>query len=204
MVRLTEKDYLILRHIEEYQATIEQVALMFYEPTKFNYDYARKRLKALEESKKVSSYIHEDTKRKIYYIKNDNLKKWSTHKMYLMDFYANLVHFGAKIHHFKAEYRWFDGKFYSDGLFKFEYPEGQKWLACVEIDMFSKRNLAKYETIYETEECLNIFGTQCPLIFIVNRFGDSYKYDFKFKEVKNNVTYLNFQYDDFKQKVLVR
>lgn len=204
MIKITERDHQIVEHIEKYQATIHQIALMFFPRNCHNQYYARRRLKALSDAGVIRFYKDDLTDKNIYYVKSENkpLKKWSQHRLHLMDFYANLVYHGAKIHLFKPEYKWLEGKYRSDGVFMFEYPEGSKWLACVEIDYFSKTDLEKYEFIFENGEFQEKFGTLHPQVFIVNKNGEAYKHNFRHEETENNTFFIEFNMSDFKQIVL--
>lgn len=203
MIRVTDHDHEIMQHIEKYQATIQQIALMFYPHNHHNYYYARRRLKALYDEGLIKCYKHDTTGKHIYYIESDKeLRKWSKHRLYLMDFYAMLVHHGAKIHYFNTEHKWLGGKYRSDGLFIFEYPKDNKWLACVEVDYFKKTNLEKYEVIFENNDFQQQFKTLCPFIFIINKSGEPYNYKFKYEEVENNVMFLDYNLTNFKEVVL--
>lgn len=192
---LSSRDRHIIDDIVEFKGlSINQVGKMWFPKNEHNYYYSRMRLKKLENKGYIKSCLFED--KKIFY--TDKVPDICRHKMILMDFYANLISNGLEVKDYKFEYRWFDGKYKSDGMFKVGYKGDIEYIIC-EVDFSRKTDLKKYDVIFESGIADEMFGV-FPYVFIINERGREYKYEYR-SEVGEFVRYLDIDMKGF-SKVL--
>jgi predicted transcriptional regulator len=197
---LSPRDKRILRHIEQYQATINQIAKIFFPKNQNNYTYAQTRLRKLFSKNCIKQYQPQDNKQMVYYIPSDAHKQWNQHSLYLMDFYANLVFYGCEIKQFEKEYQWKQASRRSDGAFIFNY-NNIIYSILVEVDFSHQTSQKKIEELYASQEPQDKLG-EFPYFCIINPTGHDYEYNFKHPELKEKVIYLDYSQFDFGAKVI--
>lgn len=188
---LTEKDREILRHIEQYKAiSINQASKLFNRP----YESVRRRLKQLEEQKVLKSYINALTKEKIYFAES----KVSAHRLYVFDFYAELVKNGAKITKFKLEPKYVNDLIRADAFIEFQY-QNSLYFIILEVDLnhfTSNSKMQIYEKLYREgtlqKECYGVFPT---IVILKNNI------DITYKSKNFEVIYLDFTLNNFNTKI---
>ncbi|MFR4581615.1 hypothetical protein [Clostridium cadaveris] len=188
---LIKKDREILRHIELYKAiSINQAAKITNRP----YESVRRRLKQLEEQKILKSYINTLTKEKVYYIED----KVSAHRLYVMDFYAELIKNGAKITKFKLEPRYLNDLVRADAFIEFQYQDNLYFI-ILEVDLnhfTSNSKMQLYEKLCRErtlqEKCYGVFPT---IVILKNNI------DITYKSKNFEVIYLDFTLNNFNSKI---
>lgn len=195
---LMDRDKAILRFIEDYGGiTIGICSKVFYKGHKYGYDEARKRLKILKTMVKLNSYKNSVTNELIY----GRGKVISPHRVFVLDYYANLINIGCEIIEFAIEPKFMDGKYYGDGYFVYKFLDNI-YLNVLEVDLTHLCNLKKYEEIYscgEIQERYKDWGDNIfPQIVVMrgNMEGRKYNTD-NFK-----VIYLDYKMIDFVNSVL--
>ena len=122
---ITEKDRLILRHIEKYSfITLEEARLIAFPDMKRGYEYVRTRLQRLVKIEKRLKIINNTAlKIKLFVDVDADVKKIpnSPHRIYLMDFYCRLIASGAVVKKFELERQWMNRTLRSDALIIYEY-----------------------------------------------------------------------------------
>lgn len=160
---LSSRDRNILKYIEEFGGiTIQQAALLFFPDNPYNYDYARKRLKKMNDEHLIQKYSNFITDEYIYF----SGKKPTPHNIFLMNFYINLKHAGANVVQFKREVNFLGGAIRSDGFVIYEFGDKRK-AAILEIDISHPTAIAKYEPLFESGELQERLG-DFPLIVIMS------------------------------------
>ncbi|KEI00112.1 hypothetical protein [Clostridium botulinum] len=152
---LMPRDKKIMKYIEEFKGvTISQCAKMFYQKSSLdNALYqARLRLKKLYDHKYIKRYKDVNTG-KLVYTKG---KKISTHQLYLMNVYAEIIRLGGEIIEFIKEPS-FDtdkGERRGDGLIEFTIDEGQNlksWHSLlIEVDKDHETDIRKMHYIFNS------------------------------------------------------
>lgn len=187
---LTNKDAQILEFVEQYGGiTINQCKSLFFN-TKFGYDTARRRLKALHQE----GYLKADrdflSDRIIYY----NYKKLSSHKILLLDFYSKIIEEGAEVVLFKREFKTPGAR--ADGFIIYKYKNIAKML-LIEIDINNKTKVDKYVKCYEEGYFQRQFGA-FPLVMIVEKKKKEKGKKAESKEIKYKVVRVDYNYNDIK------
>lgn len=193
---LTQNDKNMLKFMEQYGGlTIRQAYKIFYNDKKSGEQMARKRLKKLMDFKILKFYTNPATNERIYYYL-DNAKKLSPHDAYLIDFYSNLILYGAEKVELKKEpvYEYEGNKIQPDGFFKYKY-HGITQGCFVEIDFTHGTNIKKYEPFYNNNYFIKLYGGD-PFVVIVSNTHKNYKTDL-------DVIYMNFDMLDFAEKILI-
>lgn len=181
---LTFKDNQILQFVEQYGGiTIQQAHKLFFN-TKYGYDTARRRLKALYQE----GYLKADrdflSDRLIYY----KTKKLSSHSILLLDFYSELVSRGAEVVLFKREFKASNTR--ADGFIIFKYKNIAKML-LVEIDINNRTKVDKYKKCYSEGYFQKQFGA-FPVVVIVGKE----KRKEEIKGIGYKIIRMNYSFDD--------
>lgn len=195
-----------MRFIEEHHAlTIQMCANMFYTNNKFSYDEARRRLKKLYDNEILYRYESPETSELIYCFKDS--KQISPHDLFTLKFYSTLIRYGAKINHFKQNRYWKSTGKFSDGFFEVSY-NGSDFLIILEVDFTHMTSIEnKYVTLYKNKEIQNEYKEYCEdgeeifpklIIMTVKDINKIEKIDYPFY-----VQFINFELDNFVEKVLV-
>ena len=188
---LTSRDISILRHVNEHGLiTIQQAYKLFFNNAKYGQDLSWKRLKYLAEAGqlKYASLKNSVTREYVYYTG----KIPSTHKLYLMNFYANLKFSGADIKMFGRESVF--GDIRSDGACIFNYKDNTVF-CLVEIAITNQPDYSKYESLKADGWLQKEYGA-FPFIVVISDFPQRYKGN------KLSVKYLNFDMADFSRVIL--
>lgn len=154
---ITERDRMILKHIDEHGfITLKEACDIAYQSIGYGYDYARRRFKKLIEWEMIKvkkSYILGVN---IYYIDSAFCNP-SYHRVLLYDYYCKLIGSGAEIEVFKKEKEWCDGKVRSDALCIYTFG-GSRFYNLVEVNVSrNKLNLKRFEKmIPEFQQEFNI------------------------------------------------
>ena len=134
---ITEKDRLILRHIEKYSfVTLEEAKNIAFPDMKRGYEYVRTRLQRLVKVEKRLKIIQNSAlKLKLFVDIDADIKKIPTspHRIYLMDFYCKLIAAGAIVEKFDLEREWMNRTLRSDALIVYNYG-GFKFRNLVEVN----------------------------------------------------------------------
>ena len=135
---ITDKDRIILRHIEKYKfITLEEARLIAFPDMKRGYEYVRTRLQRLVKiEKRLRIITNTALKLKLFIDIDADAKKIpnSPHRIYLMDFYCRLIAAGAKIEKFDLERQWMNRTLRSDALIIYEYGGGFRFRNLVEVN----------------------------------------------------------------------
>lgn len=174
---------------------------MFYNSNQKPYDDARLQLKKMLDITNIKRCNIEKSKELIYY-KDKNL---SLHSIHLLNFYAELIHYGLQIKTFEREKHWLGGAIKSDGFIEYVVNDDMYPL-CIEIDFTHKTDLNKYKRLYESNEiqCMykQRYGNDIelfPKIIIISNLIPSNP--IKCEDLK--VIYLDFSLKDIISKVLL-
>jgi hypothetical protein len=185
---LTGADKKILEHVDQWGGiTIKQAAKIFYPSGQFAYDSARMKLKKISKLELLQTrrdpYLNE-----LVYFKS---KEPSTHRIALLNLYAEYIYCKVPISHFQGE-RYFANKRHSDGFIAWD--NGTQ-AAFIEVDLFHETNVKKYEDLFEVEEYQQKYGMFPHLIIlsITPRHVDSKNF---------TVINMDLKCTDFVQKVL--
>lgn len=193
---LTQNDKNMLKFMERYGGiTIRQAYKIFYNNKKSGEQMARKRLRKLADFNILKYYTNPATDERIYYYL-DNTKKLSPHDVYLLDFYSNLILYGADIIEFRKEpvYALEGHKIQPDGFFKFKYKGFTRGCFC-EIDFSHKTNTLKYSNFFNKNYFLKLYGGD-PFIVIISSIHKSYK-------TEHDIVLMDFDMLDFVDKILI-
>lgn len=188
---LTNRDISILRHVREYGLiTIQQAYKLYFNNAKYGLDLARKRLKYLSEAGEIkcTSLKNSITREYVFYVGRTP----STHKLYLMNFYANLKFHGADIELFEREAVFGDTK--ADGACIFRY-KGNIMFCLIEVAITNQPDYSKYENLKTSGELQKEFGA-FPFVLLIS------DHPLKYRGSKLSVKYLGFDMLDFCQTVL--
>lgn len=151
----------ILDFVNEFGGiTIEQANKIFFR-TKYGYDTAKRRLRKLKEEGFLKVSKDFLTQKNVYY----TYKKPSSHKIMLLNLYAEMINLEVEIVHFENEFKLLDKK--ADALFVTKY-KGIAKIILVEIDINNKTKDTKYKKIFESGEVQKVYGT-FPIILIVDK-----------------------------------
>ena len=154
-IRFTELDKKIFDFINEYGfITISQCAGCFFKNHKKAYEEARIKLNRL--------FIYNYLAREKYHLTGEYVfkladnKNISDHRMVLLNFYSAICNIADEINYFKIEENWKESKRKSDGHIIFTMNKGKdnEYIKafCVEIEIFYKLDIKKYDEIYENNE----------------------------------------------------
>lgn len=188
---LTDRDIQILRFVNEYGGiTINQAYKLFWRDAAYGQDMARKRLKHLADTGalKFTELKQSTSNERVYYI----TRPYSTHALYLLDFYSNLIFYGAEILDFRKEIVY--SKMRSDCLIKFGY-KGGTYIAFVEVVITNQVNYGNYENLKETGQLQEELGA-FPSIIIISNVPQ------KYQGRKLAVKYIDYRQKDFVRLIL--
>lgn len=188
---ITEKDLQILDFIRQYGSiTINQAYQMFFSNATFGRDMARKRLKKLHDIGFLNKTILQQglTNELVYYKE----RPASPHKLILLNLYAALKFYGAKINEFRLEYK--VGNIRPDAFLSFDYKD-YTILAFVEIVLTHQVNYKAYEELKSTNQLQAELGT-FPLLIVVSNNAEKYEG----KQLK--VKYLDYKMKNVFQELL--
>ncbi|MDO6355253.1 hypothetical protein Q3V94_09295 [Caloramator sp. CAR-1] len=188
---ITEKDLQILEFVWQYGSiTINQAYQMFFSNAAFGRDMARKRLKKLNDIGLLNKTILAQglTNELIYYKE----RPVSPHKLILLNLYAALKFYGAKINEFKMEYK--VGNVRPDAFISFDYKD-YTIIAFVEVVLTHQVNYKAYEELKNTGQLQNELGT-FPLLVVIANNPEHYTG----KNLK--VKYLDYKLKNIHQELL--
>lgn len=187
---LTERDRMILQHIEAYKGiTIQQAYRIFFKDKAYGLDYARKRLRILNEQGFIKYKTDRVTRKRIYYTN----KAFREHDMYIMDFYSWIVFHGGEILEYIPNRK--AGSKSSDGYFKFKFQD-HIYPYFLEVNLYNKADMKKYEDYFSTGEIQKELKGKFPLIAIVDDNENIYK-------SKNfNTVQINYAMQNFARRIL--
>jgi hypothetical protein len=146
----------------------------------------KKALKKLHDMGFIKYHTNNATDERIYCME----KKLSSHDVYLLDVYANLVQNGAKILEFKKEpvYECQGKKIRPDAFIKYEISD-YTFGAFIEIDFTHATDIKKYEPFYNEEYFSKLYGGD-PLLLVVGDNPKKYTGDL-------DVSYMDYGMFDF-------
>lgn len=188
---LTDKDIQVLRFVSEHGGiTINQAYKLFWKDAAYGKDLARKRLKHLADigALKYAELAQSTSNERIYY----SVKPYSTHTLYLLDFYSNLMFYGAEILDFRKEVAY--PKMRSDCLVKYNY-KGGTYISFVEVVITNQVNYGNYENLKDSGQVQEEHGV-FPGIIIISNVPQRYQ------GRKLNVKYLDYKQRDFVRLIL--
>lgn len=196
---LSQKDKDILIHLEKYKViTIKQCQRIFFNDAdkKLGYDYARKKLKQLEDKELIKSYQNSITEEKVYYVQD----KISAHDIFKLDFYSKLCEFNCKNIEVNLYPSYLKDLIRPDAFFKFvrenDYThEDELHLILLEVDLTHFTSLTKfkmYEKLYKEEEIQNQYYGIFPEIVVIG--VNTIKYQ---PLHKIQIEYLDFNLSNF-------
>lgn len=166
---ITANDRKLLRHIDAYKfLTIKQAEYIAFPTMKRGYEYARSRLQNLvTKEKRLKIIINSALKLKLFVDIDSEIKSVSAHRIYLLDFYSNLIKSGVEVERFELEKQWLDGKIRSDAFCVYVYG-GYRFRNLIEVNTSqNKINLGRYDEA--REEILNkCGGKELPRIVLLD------------------------------------
>lgn len=149
-MKLQDRDIEIINYIEEYGATIQQAADLFFNGS---YESANKRLRKLEKNKFIKGKLHPILNKKVYYKK----RMPSYHSLAIQDVYIlnrNIIQ------SYKREAKL--DKHKVDALM----ITNKNKVVIIEVDLFNK---TKKEKIDAVKQYVRIKLHQDPFIMILNK-----------------------------------
>lgn len=188
---ITKNDRQLLNHICEYGfITIKQAYLLAFPYMQNGYEYARQRLQKLVKEGKLKIINNTDLKLKLFIDIDSKKTTISEHKIYLMNFYCELIKNKAEVELFKPEKEWLNGKIRSDAFCIYKYG-GYRFRLLVEVNKSNnKLNLQRYDEA--EEEILSACGGKYPRIILIDdRTHKEYDTD-KFEVVRLDYKLENF------------
>lgn len=187
---LTERDRKMLQHIEAYKGiTITQAYRIFFKDKSYGMDYARKRLKILNEQGFLKYKTDRVTRKRVYYTN----KAFREHDMYIMDFYSWIMFYGGYMLDYQPNRK--VGTKYSDGYFKFKF-QGHIYPYFLEVNLYNKADMKKYEEYFESGEIQKELNGKFPIVAIVTDNENIYK-------SKNfNTVQIGYDMKDFSKRIL--
>jgi hypothetical protein len=148
---------------------------------------------------KYTEIAQSTSNERVYY----TTKPYSTHTLYLLDFYSNLVFYGAEILEFRKEVAY--PKMRSDCMIKFnykggthnkgEYHMGGTYISFVEVVITNQVNYGNYENLKESGQVQEEHGA-FPSIIIISNLPQRYQ------GRKLNVKYLDYRQREFVRLIL--
>lgn len=184
---ITDRDRQILTWIQEHKAITVSQAQYFY--FKGCYEGCRRRLKQLEDTELLKSYISRWTKEKVYYQE----KRLSEHDLYIYDFLKVLKKNNCEIIEFKTQQNYLDKKIRPDAFVIFSYQDNVYFI-LLEVDLThytSMSKMKKYEELYKSEELQNKCCGTFPIV-VIARPTQGIRYNSK----NFNVVYLDLSYSN--------
>lgn len=169
---VTDRDRIILKHIEDYGfITIQQANMLVYNNLSYGYNYARERLKKLSNEGIVNCKRSPFLDRNVYYF-DEKESSPKLHKTLIMDYYCNLINSGADIKYFEKEKKWLDGKVRSDAFAIYELGN-TRFYNILEVNVSNnKLNLERYmDIIDEFHNDYNSDKTILPTVILVDRYN---------------------------------
>lgn len=188
---ITEKDIKIIEFINEYGSiTIDQAYKLFFSNATYGKDIARKRLKKLNEIGMLhKTVLKQGLTNELIYYKD---RPVSTHKLMLLNLFANLKYYGATINEFRLEYK--VGNIRPDAFISFDYKDYTVY-AFIEVVLTHQVNYKNYEELKQSGELQSKLGTFPLLVIIAN---NPVKYEGKNLKVK----YLDYRLKNIVQELL--
>lgn len=188
---LTARDRKMMQHIELYKGiTIPQAYRIFFKDMVYGMDYARKRLKILNQQGFIKYKTDRVTKRRVYYTN----KAFREHDMYIMDFYSWIVFDGGEILEYCPNRK--VAANYSDGYFKFKF-QGHIYPYFLEVNLYNKADMKKYEDYFLLGEIQKELNGKFPIVAVVDDNEKVYK-------SKNfNTVQINYDMGEFERRILL-
>lgn len=183
---MTNRDNDITIHFENYwYGTISQIEKLFFSDIDSSYVIANRRLAKIVKAGFIRPLFDEATHKVVYKL-NDKTKKIpdpELHRILVLNVYAELAYYGYEIEYFKAEKRWCDGKFRSDGVIVFKV-NGRRYRYFIEVQLANHDpNLPKYDDLYITGEVAKeLHSEYYPDVLLVS--DRNYKTEFNLKFAK--------------------
>jgi hypothetical protein len=163
---------------------------MFFPKSHFAYDYARKRLKKIEEMGYFKHYRNHTTDEYIYYMD----KRRSFHDNCIHNVYANLIYYNAEVFHYEHPAPFMDRKLIADGFIGYRFNNIEK-LVIIEVEVTNNLDIEKYEKLYELGELLQ-YG-KIPTLIVIS--AEEHHFNTSLPVVS-----MTFKCSDFVEKVLTR
>ncbi|WP_291566916.1 MULTISPECIES: hypothetical protein [unclassified Clostridium] len=174
---ITDKDRKVLRYVDEFGfITIKQCYYLVYSHMVNGYEYARTRLQRLVKEKRLKIITNSALKLKLFIPNDSNKSSISEHRIYLMDFYCELIKNNVTIEYFKPEKEWLNGKYRSDALCIYRYGD-YRFRSLIEVNKSNNRlDLNRFENA--AEEIMECCGGKLPnIILLDDRKHKSYDTD---------------------------
>jgi len=193
---ITKKDRVILRHICDYGfITINQARLIAFPTMQRGYEYARTRLVRLCEVENSLKVIHNSALKLNLYVDIDaDVKRIakSAHRIYLMNFYCNLLGNNVKVERFEIEKQWANGKFRSDCLCIYNYGDF-RFQNIVEVNASNnKLDLGRFDEV--KDEIIRECNGKVPRLILI----DDMTHD-KYNTEVYQVIRLNYDLNNFSE-----
>lgn len=196
---LTERDYRILRHIEEYRAiSVKNACSLFfdgeYKSEEYRYRCAARRLQALEKKEVLCSYRNSYTDEKVYYTE----KKVSPHDLFIQDAWRVLKEIGFEVIEFNTKCRLMNDQLRPDANIVAEI-DGIKVQYFLEVDLnhyTSKSKLTRYEMFYKTEEFRELTEGRKPCLIITR---PTHNKDIRYTSKVFDIVYTDLKYSNLER-----
>ena len=174
---ITEKDKMIIKHIEEYNfITNRQAREIFMNPDiSKGYEIARRRLKVIQNSQIKFGPDNKSLIMKRNPLTNENVFFYKTlptfHDIQIMNVYARLKFIGVEIKHFKKPAYWNNGKQRSDAFFACSLT-GKDVVCFLEVCVTNNdTHIRDYENLYRIGELQEKLNGAFPRVIVVGYSG---------------------------------
>ncbi|MGG7146317.1 hypothetical protein ACQPVA_05925 [Clostridium butyricum] len=159
---VTDRDRKLLNFIEKYKSiTISQAQYVFYGG---NYEVARRRLKQMQDNKKLKCLPNELFKSKVYF----DERKVSDHRLGVFEFLKIIKQNDGEILKFKTEPKFDTINIKPDAFVAFSYKD-KVYMILLEVDLnhyTSNVKMQKYEQLYKSNEIQHKYNGYFPIILI--------------------------------------
>lgn len=147
-IYLTPTDNQVLKFVEQNSSiTIEECRKIFYNTQKNGYEIARRRLGKLVNYNKLKMSKDAISNQNVYYM----TKKLSYHNILALDYYANLVSYGANIVYFNRDQEWMSKKYFSDAFCCYHIGN-RMYFDIIEVVRTHALDVEKYLKLYKSNE----------------------------------------------------
>lgn len=194
---LKERDWNILRHIEEYGAiSLRNVAEIYfngnYKDEEYRYKCAARRMKALEDRGIISSYINSYNEEKVFYKE----KKVSPHNLFIQDFWKKLLKMDFDVLEFNTKVELMKGQLNPDAFVLAKYENTLvNYFLEVDLNHYTKKEkIVRYEMFYKSDELKKLCEWRKPCLIITRPTHKDIRYTSNvFDIVYTDLKYTNLE-----------
>lgn len=168
---ITSRDRMFVKYIEEMKfVTYEHLQKVFTKNLSCSYDVVRRRMQVIMNSE-FAGYIgvfkFMQTNQKVFYLKSENPKTFTMHKLKTLDYIAELYGMDVEIKYCKINQEFMNREIRSD-LFVTYMLDGNIYSDLVEVNLTHTSNLQRYDKLYESMEFEDKYGIKFPRIVVID------------------------------------